>query len=161
MTSGILSLLGFDNSEFVALADKWAKTSEDPISALVERLTLIAQQPEPYNPESWLFKPDEDIQRTQEAIVAKYPELTAAGLTTPRVMRRLLAWVERVDLLKDDDGTLGKYNWSYTAKHIAERELKQYISNSQMILAAIMCGYLPDYVSRTNCDFKKGWWYEQ
>lgn len=157
----MLSLLGFDNPEFVEFIAKLVKFSDEPTAMLVERLVLIAQQPEPFNHESWLFKPDEDIQRTQESVVAKYPELTATGLTTPHVMRRLLAWVERVDLLKDDDDTLGKYNWSYTAKHIAERELKQYISNSQMILAAIMCGYLPDFISRTNCDFKKGWWYEQ
>jgi hypothetical protein len=110
---------------------------------------------------NWDTESDDEIQRQQTEICKLYPELTANGSTEPWAMRPLLNWIESVDLIKDDDDKLGKYNWSYTAKHIAERAIKAYVANGQLILAAIMCGYLPAYVSRTNCDFKKGWWYEQ
>jgi len=160
----VFKLLGFDHSEewleFVSKQVQADAMLGDPIARHVDMLITMYKQPT-YNPESWLFKTDNDIQHTQATIIAKYPELTTGGSTEPWAMRKLLAWVERVDLLKDDDDKLGAYNWSYTAKHIAERAIKMYVSNSQMILAAIMCGYLPNYVRQTNCDFKKGWWYEQ
>ena len=165
MNHELFRLMGFDfpgRVEQLEAAIEDNGFEHDEITPLVARLVLIYKQPtSKYKPESWLFKSDDDLQHTQEAIIAKYPELTAAGATEPWAMLPLLAWVERVDLLKDDDDKLGAYNWSYTAKHIAERAIKTYVSNSQMILAAIMCGYLPNYVRQTNCDFKKGWWYEQ
>mgnify|MGYP007001742817 FL=1 len=110
---------------------------------------------------NWDNVPDDEIQRQQAEIIAQYPSVTLHGSTTPVGMRPLLAWVDSVDLLKDDDRKLGAYNWSYTAKHIAERDLKTYVSSGQLVVAAIMCGYVPNYVRQTNCDFKKGWWYEQ
>jgi hypothetical protein len=108
---------------------------------------------------NWDDVSDNELLRQQYEIRACYPVL-ARDLTTADGMRPLLAWVEGVDLIKGDDDKLGAYNWSYTAKHIAERDLRTYISNSHLIMAAIMCGYLPNYVRATNCDFKRGWWYD-
>ena len=110
---------------------------------------------------NWDATDDEELLRQQAEIIKLYPTLCEGGGTAPWAMRPLLKWVDSVDLIKGDDPRLGAYNWSYTAKHVAERAIKAYVANSQLILAAIMCGYLPNYIRATNCDFKRGWWYEQ
>ena len=113
-------------------------------------------------PINWDVVDDDEILRQYNEVCALYPVLTEGSLGIDvKQLRKILAWVAENDLIKGDDPKLGSYNWSYTAKHVAERAIKMYVHNSELVVAAIMNGYLPDYQSRSYCDFKRGWWYDR
>jgi hypothetical protein len=74
---------------------------------------------------------------TKDQVAEKWKAERAELLNSSDVCTKVCEWLSKIRPIK----RLNRWHSSYGLKHFAEREIGEYVSNGQFIIAAIHCGY--------------------